>query len=113
MQGYGKVFKMGVSDLYDSMFMSYEAILPSFLVLATAYYTSYIELIAGAMLVAGFKRDWALYALASVLVIVTIGHGLTSPIWDLSHVMYRLILLIVLLILPQEWDKWRVDARIK
>lgn len=110
MQGFGKVFKFGVENVYNNFFAteSYE-ILPSFLTYATAYYTSYVELIGGLLLVIGFKRDYALYALASVLVIVTFGHGLAEPIWDLSHVMYRAMLLVTLLILPQEWDRFSVD----
>ncbi len=65
------------------------------------------------MVVIGFKRDYALYALASVLVIVTFGHGLVEPIWNLSHVMYRTILLAVLLIMPREWDRYSLDLLIK
>ena len=84
-------------------------LLPDFIIHATAYYTSYVELVAGFLLVVGFKRDYALYALASVLVIVTFGHGLSDPIWDLSHVMYRTILLVALLIFPKEWDRFSVD----
>jgi len=110
MQGYGKVFKFGVGNVYKNFFQaSYSDILPDFLLQATAYYTSYIELIGGFLLVIGLARDYALYALASVLVIVTFGHGLSEPIWDLSHVMYRLILLIALLLLPKAWDRFSVD----
>lgn len=81
----------------------------NYITYAKAYYTSYIELLGGLLLVLGFKRDYALYALASVLVIVTFGHGLAEPIWDLSHVIYRAILLIFLLIMPKEWDKFSID----
>lgn len=110
-QGFGKVFKFGVDGVYQNFFAeTYKDLLPDFLVIATAYYTSYVELIAGLMIVIGFKRDYALYALASVLVIVTFGHGLAEPIWDTSHVMPRLILLAALLLLPKEWDKWSVDG---
>ena len=110
MQGYGKVFTIGVESLYNSYFKgTYESLLPDLLVHGTAYYTSYIELIGGFLLVIGLKRDWALYALASVLVIVTFGHGLEKPIWDLSHVMPRAIFLIALLILPKEWDRFSLD----
>jgi len=113
-QGFGKVFKFGVDAVYQNFFAStYKELLPDFLVIATAYYTSYVELIAGLMIVMGFKRDYALYALASVLIIVTFGHGLAEPIWDTSHVMPRLILLIALLLLPKEWDKWSVDGLLK
>jgi hypothetical protein len=47
-----------------------------------------------------------------VLVIVTFGHGLAEPIWDLSHVMPRTILLVALLIIPKEWDSFSVDKQL-
>lgn len=110
MQGYGKVFSYGVNSIYK-MFFATEAYanIPDFLLLGAAYYTSYVELIGGLLLVIGLKRDYALYALASVLVIVTFGHGYAEGIWDLSHVLYRSILLIALLLLPSQWDRFSVD----
>ena len=113
MQGYGKVVTMGVDTVYDAFFLPYNEFLPDTLTLATAYYTSYVELLGGLLLLLGLFRNYALYALASVLVIVTFGHGLVSPIWDLQHVMYRAILLIPLLLLPQEWDRFRLDYYLK
>lgn len=113
-QGFGKVFKFGLHNVYKNFFASsYGELLPDFLLLCTTYYTSLVELVAGIMLVIGFKRDYALYALASVLVIVTFGHGLKEPIWDLSHVLYRTILLVGLLVLPKELDKFSLDFLIK
>ena len=110
MQGWGKVYSIGVENIYQSFFATDAyAGLPSPLLYATAYYTSYVELIAGALVVFGWQRDYALYALASVLVIVTFGHGYAEPIWNLSHVMYRSMLLIPLLLLPREWDVYSVD----
>ncbi len=109
-QGFGKVFKFGLSNVYENFFLkSYGDLLPDFLLLFSAYYTSLIEFIAGFSLIIGFKRDIALYFLSSVLVIVTIGHGIKDPIWDLSHVMYRAILLVSLLLLPKELDKYSID----
>lgn len=114
MQGYGKVFNFGVENVYQADFFlgTYQGLLPDFIIHATAYYTSYIELIGGFLLVLGFKRDWALYALASVLVIVSFGHGLAEPIWDLSHVVYRLVLLAAILLLPKDWDSYSLDQMI-
>lgn len=113
-QGFGKVFKFGVENVYQNFFAkTYDGILPDFLLGITAYYTSYIEFLGGILLIIGFKRDYTLYALASVLIIVTFGHGLVEPIWDLSHVMYRAILLLALLLLPKEWDQYRLDTLLK
>ena len=114
MQGFGKVFTWGVENVYEMDFFygTYKDLLPEFVIRATAYYTSYVELIAGLLVVLGLKRDYALYALASVLIIVTFGHGLAKPIWDLTHVMYRTILLVTLLLLPSAWDNYSVDGLI-
>lgn len=115
MQGFGKIFTWGIDNVYhaDFFYERFKDLLPEFVLYATVYYTSYVELIGGFLLVIGLKTDYALYALASVLVIVTFGHGLAEPIWDLSHVMYRTILLVTLLILPKEWDKFSVDQLVK
>ena len=113
MQGYGKVFNWGVDNIYQSAFLPYSEYLPEFLLKITAYYTSYIELIGGLLLVFGLFRNYSLYALGSVLVIVTFGHGLSEAIWDMQHVMYRAIILIPLLLLPEEWDKFSIDKLLK
>ncbi len=110
-QGFGKVFKFGLDSVYKNFFLSsYGDILPDFLLFFTAYYTSIIELLGGFLLIIGYKRDYALYALASALIIVAIGHGLKDPIWDLSHVMFRAILLISLLLLPKKLDIFSIDS---
>ena len=109
-QGFGKVFKFGLDTVYKNFFLnSYVDILPEFILLFTSYYTSLAELICGALIIIGFKRDFALYILASVLIIVTIGHGIKEPIFDLSHIMYRAILVISLLLLPKKLDIFSVD----
>lgn len=114
MQGIGKVFQWGVDNVYNNFFLpAYKETLPEWLLHFTAYYTSYAEFLGGLLLIIGFMRDYTLYVLGSVLVIVTFGHGLTEPIWDLSHVMPRLILLAALLLLPKEWDRFTLDRLIR
>ena len=114
MQGIGKVFRWGVEGVYHSGFKSYEeTFLPKFVIVFTACFTSYAELIGGFLLVIGLFRNYALYALGLVLLIVSFGHGLTSPIWNLNDVMWRSILLIFLLIIPKEWDQWHADRLIR
>jgi len=111
--GYAKVFRWGIGKMYENTFKDYEAILPKFLVVFTAYYTSVVELIAGFLLIIGLFRNYSLYFLGSVLLIVAFGHGWKEGIWDLQHVVFRAILLVAILLLPQTWDKWQIDRYFK
>jgi putative oxidoreductase len=114
MQGWGKVFTWGLPKVYDMWFKDFEkTFLPKWLIWSAAYYTSYVELIAGILLITGLFKKIALYLLAFDLLIVSYGHGLLEPIWDLQHVMPRAILVGALLLLPQEWDTWRLTSLIK
>ena len=101
---------MTVPAIYHIFFNDFEkTLLPGWLIWATAYYTSYVELICGFLLIAGLFRKYALCLLAIDLLIVSFGHGLLEPIWDLQHVMPRATLLIAILTLPGRWDKWNMD----
>ncbi|MDB5087562.1 MAG: hypothetical protein JWR09_1556 [Mucilaginibacter sp.] len=111
MQGYGKIFTYTVPKVYNLFFKDFEkTFLPKWLIWGTAYYTSYVELICGFLLIVGLFRQYACYLLAIDLLIVSFGHGLMEPIWDLQHVMPRAILLIVILLTPSQWDKWHTDS---
>jgi putative oxidoreductase len=110
MQGFGKIFSFTVPVVYDKFFKDFEStFLPKWLIWATAYYTSYIELIGGFLLIIGLFRKYTYYLLALDLLIVSFGHGLLEPIWDLSHVTPRGLLLLILFFLPAEWDRWNAD----
>jgi len=80
MQGFGKVFSMGVPQVYDKFFQPYEStFLPHWLIMVTAYYTSYVELIGGVLLLTGLFRKYALYLIAIDLCVVAFGHGMMQP----------------------------------
>jgi uncharacterized membrane protein YphA (DoxX/SURF4 family) len=114
MQGLGKIVSFTVPVVYDKFFRPFEATwLPKWLIWATAYYTSYIELIGGALLVIGLFRRVTYYLVALDLLVVSFGHGMLEPIWDLGHVMPRALLLIVLFFLPQDSDRWSADNLLK
>lgn len=113
MQGYGKVFTIGVSRVYEMFFKIYETLLPKWLVLSTAYFTSYVELACGCLLVIGLFRKYALYVLALDLLVVSFGHGLMEPVWDLSHMMPRAVLLAALFLMPARWDIWNLDSLLR
>jgi uncharacterized membrane protein YphA (DoxX/SURF4 family) len=110
MQGYGKIFTFTIPKVYSLFFKDFEkTFLPNWLIWGTAYFTSYVELICGFLLIIGLFRKYALWLLGANLLIVSFGHGLMEPIWDLQHVMPRAILLIILLLVPQQWDRWNMD----
>lgn len=114
MQGYGKIFTYTMPNLYNMGFKNFETtFLPDWIIWSVAYYTSYVELTGGILLIIGLFRKYCYFFLGLDLLIVSFGHGLMEPIWDLQHVMPRAILLIVLMMVPQEWDKWNSDALIK
>ncbi len=111
MQGYGKIFTYTVPKVYNMFFKNFETtFLPKWIMWVTAYYTSYAEMICGFLLIIGLFREYALYLLGIDLLIVSYGHGLLEPVWDLQHVMSRAILLIMLLLAPQRWDLWHINA---
>ena len=110
MQGYGKIFVITIPKVYDMFFKIFEpTFLPKSLIWLTLYYTSYAELLCGLLLIIGLLRRYAMYLLCIDLLVVSFGHGLIEPVWDLQHVIPRAILLIMLLLLPQEWDRWSAD----
>ncbi|HTK22328.1 MAG TPA: DoxX family protein [Mucilaginibacter sp.] len=110
MQGFGKIFTYTVPIVYQKFFVDFEkTFLPKWLLQVTAYYTSYVELICGFLLIIGLFRKCTLLLLGIDLLVVSFGHGLLEPIWDLQHVIPRAALLITILLTPAQWDKWNLD----
>ncbi len=104
-QGYDKVFRMGVKQVYSTISPSYiNAGVPAVIVKFTSYLTSYIELTGGLLLILGLAKYYAIYALGFDLVIVAIGMSFLNPVWDLQHVFPRFLLLLFLLIYPGSLD---------
>ena len=111
-QGFAKVFKWGMDQLWEQSFSNFSTtFIPDWLSTTTMYYTSYAELLCGVALVLGLFRKNAYLILASVLLLVAFGHGVESGIWSLNHVIFRAALLIPLMLLPMQWDRWALDRR--
>ncbi|MFN7013549.1 MAG: DoxX family protein [Bacteroidia bacterium] len=113
-QGYDKIFRVKVQTVYATMLPSFNRLKmnPS-LVKTMAYVTSYIEFIGGIMLIIGFFTKAALLLLGVDLLIVAIGLGMLTPMWDMQHAFPRLILLLILLILPDFWNVFSLDELFK
>jgi uncharacterized membrane protein YphA (DoxX/SURF4 family) len=69
-----------------------------------------IELVAGALVILGLRTRDALIALGGILVIVTFGHLLKEPLYEFhTHVIPRLALLLFVLMIPHEDDRFSLD----
>jgi uncharacterized membrane protein YphA (DoxX/SURF4 family) len=110
LQGYDKVFRIGVKQVIETFqsSLSSKGMPKSFTVMGV-YFTSYIELIGGALLIIGFVKYYCLYLLGFDLLFAAFAFGMIEPVWDMKHIFPRLALLIFLMVIPSQWDVISVD----
>ena len=109
-QGYDKIFKLKIHGVVNNFLEEAEHIhIHKPLLTIISYCTSYIELIAGFLLMIGFFTNYALVALGLDLILVCFAFSLIRPMWDLQHVFPRLLLIIILLLFPNECAKISLD----
>ena len=69
-----------------------------------------VELVAGALLVVGFRTREALITIGFILLIVTYGHTLKEPLYSIKdHILPRGLLMLATLALPEAEDKLSID----
>ena len=74
----------------------------------------FVELLAGALLIIGLRTREASVSLGFVLAVVTFGHLLKEPLYEFhTHVIPRLALLLFILVLPREDDRFSVDYLVR
>ncbi len=115
MAGVMKVFQLGPLEHARKYFLPFsDTFLPIWSLWAVGVTIPFIELIAGALVLFGLRTRDALIALGTVLVIVTFGHLLHDALFDFSgHVIPRLALLLFVLSLPREDDRFALDYFLK
>ena len=112
MAGVAKVFQMGAMTHAQMMFVEpyADSILPAWSLWLTGTTIPYVELIAGGLLIIGWRTRDALVALGLVLVVVTFGHLLAEPLYPFnSHVIPRWALLVICFLLRDD-DRLSVDG---
>lgn len=109
-QGYDAVFKIKIKNViltYQNTFQQNG--ITTILTFCGAWFTSCSALICGFLLIIGFFEYAALSLLGINLIITAIGFGINTPMWDTRFVFPRLILLLLLLIVPPNWNSWSID----
>jgi uncharacterized membrane protein YphA (DoxX/SURF4 family) len=111
MAGVWKVFQLGPLEHARKYFLPFsDTFLPVWSLWLVGVTIPFVELLAGALLLIGLRVREALIALGGVLVIVTFGHLLREPLFNLTgHVIPRLVPLLFLLWCPREMDRWSLD----
>ena len=115
MAGFWKVFELTPAGHVRKYFLPFQdTFLPTWSLWLVGFLIPFVELIAGGLLVIGFRTRIALIALGCVLVVVTFGHLLHQPLYALhEHVIPRLALLLFLLAMPEELDRFSLDALLR
>ena len=113
-QGYDKVFKVKISGVIATFLEEAEHHhIHKPWVTIVAYYTSIAEFLGGLMLLVGLFTNYSLILLGVDIVMVTFAFSVMNPVWDMRHVFPRLMLLVTLLLLPNEWNKISLDFLFK
>jgi uncharacterized membrane protein YphA (DoxX/SURF4 family) len=112
MAGWHKVFVLTPAGHVEKWFLPFrDTFLPVWSLWAVGLAIPFVELIAGALLLLGWRIREALLALGVVLVVVTFGHLLKEPLYPFhEHVIPRLALLLFLLVMPREEDRYSLDG---
>jgi thiosulfate dehydrogenase (quinone) large subunit len=111
MAGFWKVFQLGPLEHARKFFLPFsDTFLPVWSLWAVGVIIPFIELLAGALLILGLLTREALISLGLVLVTVTFGHLLKEPLYEFhTHVIPRLALLLFVLVMPREEDRFSID----
>ena len=111
MAGVYKVFSLGPAGHVRKWFLPYQdTFLPVWSLWIAGFAIPFVELLGGAALLVGWRIRAALLSLGTVLVVVTFGHLLKEPLYPLhEHVIPRLALLLFLLVMPVEEDRFSLD----
>ena len=109
-QGYDAVFRIKIPAVIESIrypLASHGIPLP--MITLGAYYTSFIELVGGGLLILGFLKYYVLYLLGFNLLLASYAMGVSRPLWDMQFIFPRLLLLLFLLLAPSHWDMISAD----
>ena len=111
MAGYWKCFVLTPTGHVQRFFLPYaDTWIPLWLLWTAGIIIPIVELVAGWLLVVGFRTREALVALGFVLVTVTYGHLLKEPLYSFTgHVVPRLALVVFVTLLIDD-DRYSVDG---
>lgn len=110
-QGYDKIFKLGINNVADAAITpATEKIFGRSFFKILILVSSWTELVAGLMIAFGFQRDIGLLLLSADMLMTGLIFTLIKPMWDMQYYFPRLILLVMIMLIPESWDTYRIDS---
>lgn len=113
MAGVWKVFTLTPAGHAHRYFVDpyADSFLPVWALWALGVTVPVVELVAGALMLLGWRVREASIALGGVLLVVTFGHLVKEPLYAFhTHVIPRLALLLFVMLFPRETDRFSVDG---
>lgn len=109
-QGYDKLFNVKISGVVDAFALeTMNRHVPKFLLGFMAAFTSLVEFIGGLFLILGLFKNAVLTLFGLDLIFVAIAFSYMNPVWDMKHVYPRLILIVLLFAMPNDWSYFSLD----
>ena len=113
-QGYDKIFRIGIGNVADAASTPVtDKLFGKGFFKVLILLSSWVELLAGIMLMLGLQRDTGLLLLSADMLMTAVIFTLIKPMWDMKYYLPRLILLLILMIAPQAWDTFRIDSLLR
>jgi uncharacterized membrane protein YphA (DoxX/SURF4 family) len=111
MAGLWKTFQLGPLEHARKYFLPFsDTFLPIWSLWAVGVAIPIVEFLAGGLVILGLRTREALVSLGLVLAVVTFGHLLKEPLYEFhTHVIPRLALVLFILVLPREADRFSID----
>ena len=113
MAGFWKVFTLTPAGHAHKWFVDpyADTFLPAWSLWFTGVTIPFVELVGGALMLVGWRVREASIGLGAVILVVTFGHLLKEPLYEFhTHVIPRLALLLFVLMVPRDADRFSLDA---
>lgn len=104
-QGYDKLFRIGSKDVTRSLYPSFQKWgIPFSVMHVGMWLNALIEFACGLFLLAGLLKYFSLTLLGINMLVVSVGMSMVNPVWDMKLVFPRFLLLLFVLLFPDEYD---------
>jgi len=113
-QGYDKILNVKIKNVVETFQEPIDkTYIPNSLLKPFSWITSSLEMLGGLLLIFGLLRGMGLVLLSIDMLLVAFAFSNIKAMWDMQYYFPRFVFLLILLLLPQEWDCWNIDAFLK